>query len=333
MIRLPSSGFEIGGERLPVPAELRHLYMGANRKGRPGRLRRHTANREMTLCIAATCEQAAWPLPTGQCAILSYDRQISEPMAGSHEIGRKMERLAPRWWGLLASDNLDSGRDMMRFFRNGLADNLDSLTSNSALDILYGCLHNYQTELLNRFVHNECGLSLREFVALGESVNLDDAQREKIRRAISDGIVPKHEAIIVGWIPLEKQGAWHIFLLYDGEIIEKQDFAAIGSGCFIAHTMWNIRQRTVFRYLPGTLYRVYEAQRMGSAEPSVGVQGYLQVLTWSQDDVITMRSVESRSPDPDDYLTKLWGRFLGLSELTNDIKEESYRFHVFREKA
>lgn len=324
VIRLPDSGRFIGGEWIPIPAEIRAIY-----ERRPGQRKRPVGSGKMTLCLAATCDRSPWPRE--QCAILSYDRKISEAGAGSHEIGEKLVGIAPRWWALLASDDLDSGRDMMRFFKKRLARR--KITPDNAQDFLEQGLDDYRSVEIDRYVKSQCGLSLRDF-ALGGKVNLEAGQLRRIRHAIRNGVAPEHQAIFVGWIQHDKTfGAWHIFLLIGDRIIEKQDFAAIGSGCYIAHTMWNIRQKTVFRRLPETLYRIYEAQRMGSAEPSVGTSAQTLILTMTTDGSITMRSLESDSRRDDDYANQLWNRHLGLTDLTGDIKEDGFRFYEFRRKA
>ena len=111
-----------------------------------------------------------------------------------------------------------------------------------------------------------------------------------------------------------------MFRFRGGDFERCEDFGAIGSGAIIATTMWAARDKpSSIVFLPETLYRVYECLRMGSIEPSVGVNASLHVLS-KEKGRLTMRRLNS---DPE--FEGLWAEH-GFKDYKLSRAESDFRF-------
>jgi hypothetical protein len=74
---------------------------------------------------------------------------------------------------------------------------------------------------------------------------------------------------------------FHIYrYTFASDIENIRDFAAIGSGRWIAEANLFQRKQTPHRHYVPTLYRVYEAQKLGRIAPGVGQTSFTAALSY-----------------------------------------------------
>lgn len=243
----------------------------------------------MTLCIAARCYDDDIPHPTQlplryalDIAITSYD---THQVAGNikEDNARKVTVLSPHWCALIAGE-LPQGHALARAIGREIAKEQ----------------HPDELTLSDRIRAGAKGYLLRKFISDRFAVSYDDifAPEKRVPKNVRDRILsaasafskssafPNQELIFIGWV----HNRFVLYLYHNGMVYPDDNYLAIGSGYEHANMMLAMGGQRAFMGLSDALYRVYEAQRIGSAAHAVGLHAIMSVLRYDvrQDSVVSL---------------------------------------------
>lgn len=213
----------------------------------------------MTLCMAAACEE------NGEPRIAAWSDTRIETSWGGADIGYKWGWVAyPKWHALMADDP-SKAAEVTATFRSVLQP--EEFTLNNITDKLSeaACLH--KEKLCNRWARQKLGVSYERFLTQGEREFSPEIRNRFLYQieTLNFGC----DLLIFGFLTQDDP---RLFTCdHFGEIADEQDFAAIGSGSFVAESVLFQRQQHRQRSMSATLYCLYEAFRLTTKTKAPGV--------------------------------------------------------------
>jgi len=129
--------------------------------------------------------------------------------------------------------------------------------------------------IANEIVSARFGLTYEDFLKIGKTSLPDDIFRD----AVSDIT----QASLDCWLVVIAFNQTHptLYRINSSGVVEIcQNFAAIGSGYYIAESSLYQRNQNTDNDLGTTIYNVYEAMRLGSKAPGVGEKFQIVVVEW-----------------------------------------------------
>lgn len=182
-------------------------------------------------------------------------------------------RYLSMYWGALWAGNDEVVEEVLGLYQR----DLPALEDDKPLEALRGPLRQWRRRLAEAYIHDRLSLTLDDFYRNGKEW-VDSG----IRRDAQSGIATDYEQqkqkvqlILVGYVA----GSLSIYLVSHGEVYERADLAAIGTGYAVAEAAiyWRM-DRDEARGLDQTIYSVYEAKRLSEMSPYVGNQTTLFVI-------------------------------------------------------
>jgi hypothetical protein len=251
----------------------------------------------MTLCIAARCIDDEIPRPADlplryavDCAITSYD---THKYAGNvkEDNARKIAVLSPHWCALVGGD-LPQGHALARAIGREIIKETqpDELT------------------LADRIRAGAKGYLLRKFIAERFGVTYDDIfdPKKRVPKNVRDRILasasvfaetspyPVQQLVFIGWV----RNRFTLHLYHDGQVFADDNYLTIGTGFEHANMMLAMGGQRSFMGLSDAVYRVYEAQRIGTAAHAVGLHAEMSVLRYDvRQDSIASVEIYAREGD------------------------------------
>jgi len=211
--------------------------------------------RNMTVCIAATCED-------GEKIVLCTDTKLSSAL-GSTETGRKDLHIGNRWRLLTAGDEPEIIA-LHRLYRRRFQD-INNLTPEKLDESMKFPLRQRKTDLSDEYTFSRYNMSYADFIAVGKDKFPDEEYRNSVRNVAS--IRLRANLIIAGFV----DGSPEVYYTdADGVARAANDFAVIGEGEYIAQSVLLRREQNSGLSLAETLYNVYEAKRYSESIGSVG---------------------------------------------------------------
>ena len=133
--------------------------------------------------------------------------------------------------------------------------------------------------LADRLTQTTVSMPYDDFLAYGKE-RLPEILHERIANDIAGQRVGA-DLILIGWV--DNQFAIFRYNGSSHDVQETRGFVAIGSGCYVAESVMFQRKHLFFDPLEQTIYKVYEAQRLGSIAPGVGEEFSMAVLRYNAD--------------------------------------------------
>lgn len=232
----------------------------------------------MTVCIAVGADNST----SGNGKIvLCADTLISGPM-GKSETKLKIRHLAGNWRLLVAGgdDIVPTGKIISDSFLDARRDGIDE---DVATKLVRDALAKRKRVKTEEYTQAHYAMSYDEFVRTGKDKLPDEEHRlawAEIRSMKLDA-----EFIVAGFTPDGFPAL--IETNTKGETLIREDFAVIGSGCYLAQATLMQRQVADVSSLWRNLYAAFEAKRFAEGETAVGKETFIRILTPTGDMRVT----------------------------------------------
>jgi hypothetical protein len=201
--------------------------------------------------------------------------------AGVVETAHKIRNLSPLWWGMYAGE-CSEAHEVLGRYSLYLREHEDEIDSCNVIDHIWQPIY---------------------------------AQNHAYIRRLRDSPNVECEFLLVGYF--DKR--FHLLrFVKDWTIYDA--FAAIGRGWYVAEAVLSGRDKSSIRMVPEMLYRVYEAQRIGTCVPSVGSHASLHLLTYENG------MVQRREVMDDRFLEELWTKF-GIKDIVVNWGEDNFPWY------
>jgi hypothetical protein len=214
--------------------------------------------RDMTVCIAAVCEENL----DDPKIIVCTDRKVSGEL-GSAEIVLKQRTVTHRWSCLTAgidSEILCALQLLKKHF-----DGAKEIDETNVLAITRAALNQRKRDKAEEIVQGKYGISYVDFVSTGKARFPDDA----FRSAMTEVEIMElgAEFIIFGYI-----NTFPILIRTNQRCMAviKEDFAVIGEGGYLAQAALLNRGHSSVEPFGKSLYCAYEAKKYAEGAPTVG---------------------------------------------------------------
>ena len=233
----------------------------------------------MTLCIAAACHQDNEPR-----IVLCTDWQQQIENIGGAENRNKMDWVKDGWPALVA-DTLCHAEELVGIYAAHLKD--IELTGANVLNEMKIPARTYKATLANDYISQTLGMEYKDFLRYGKQRLPDELFREKWSEV--SRLRLGASLIIAGFAKCARIGPYReelqpfLCVVEDSEehrdvVRLENDFAAIGSGSYVANASLFHRGQNWEESLGHTIYAVFEAHRFSNKVPGVGEAMTIDVL-------------------------------------------------------
>lgn len=220
----------------------------------------------MTVCIAAVCKDGE-----DEKIVLCTDKKLSSGL-GSTETGQKSRRIQKYWRLLTAGDEPDI-EALEKLYRQRFKPT-ENRTAEKIDESIKWPLRQRKKDLSDEYTYSRFNISYDDFLLRGKAQLPEEDFRDAIRKIASINI--NANLIIAGFIDESPE----IYYTDEyGSVKAAHDFAVVGEGQYIAHSVLARREQSTNSTLHETLYNVYEAKRYSEAVGSVGEETLLAVLS------------------------------------------------------
>ena len=229
----------------------------------------------MTLCLAAECRRHRHFF---NALVFATDQKIEGEIA-SADIGRKLVTITGQWYPILMAGTQtralslidEIGRAIQRFETPPGKDDIPPPWEH----VLQLAVMQQKNNIAQEIVSTSFGITYDEFLKAGKAAFPEDIHREVISE--------------IAKAPLD---CWLLVLAFahtdarlyrigpTGTVESCENFAAIGSGYYVAEASLFQRSQNVQNDLGTTIYNVYEAMKLGSIAPGVGAKFQIGVAEW-----------------------------------------------------
>jgi hypothetical protein len=214
--------------------------------------------RDMTVCIAATCDGGI-----GESKIVVCTDQKIGGALGSAETMLKARTICKNWWCLTA------GTDSEIFAINILLRKhfhaASYVDDRNIVTLVRAALNERKMDKANELIQGKYAISYTEFLTTGK----DRLPPDLFRSAAAEVELMDLDAafIIFGYIG---KFPWLIETNGHSQVKIREDFAVVGQGAYLAQASMLHRGHSDIDTLGKTLYSVYEAKKFAEGAPSVG---------------------------------------------------------------
>jgi hypothetical protein len=237
--------------------------------------------RPMTICIGAICQQDKQN--TEPRIVLCHDWN-SETEIGGSETSDKQRDL-PKGWVALMADTMHRCEELVAQYERHLRGLGTVLDDRQLFEEMKIPAHNQKQVLANDYLRQMMGISYADLVSpekkIPESIveeRLNDVAKIQLRASL----------ILAGFIDTQQsdegqQRHPYLFVVEDSKEHEdvvrvEENFAAVGSGAYVAIPAMHQREHEEDKSLMETIYTVLEAKRLSEVVPGVGVATTLTVM-------------------------------------------------------
>jgi hypothetical protein len=220
---------------------------------------------DMTVCIAAICEDGA-----DEKLVLCSDRKLSSGL-GSADVGKK-DFLLPHAWRMLTAGNEGDYRALLKLYQLELLGR--PKPSFATVDeVLKAPLFRRKQQIADSYIKKRFAITHAEFVANGKERLPADLYHDAMQRIGRMDLGA--EVILAGHV----EGMAEIYYTdADGSLHAVTNFATIGEGADLAHSILMRREQNTWSSLSATIYSVYEAKRYAESIGSVGKDTTISVV-------------------------------------------------------
>lgn len=250
-------------------------WKGPPTKKRPDR------GRDMTVCIAAICRDN-----DEEKIVLCSDKRMSSGL-GSSEAGRKELSLRHGWRCLVSGDE-DHFLALVRLYDIHFADK-DRLTYANLDEAMKAPLYQRKKAIAEEYIRKRFAISHEEFVKFGKERLPADLFHEA--NQVINHTDLRASLIVAGFLGPSPE------IYYTDEHCGAHpvmNFATIGEGSHLAHSVLLRREQIGWNSLSSTLYNVYEAKRYAESIGSVGPGTNITVMKSDGTKRITSHELDSQ---------------------------------------
>jgi ATP-dependent protease HslVU (ClpYQ) peptidase subunit len=229
----------------------------------------------VTICIAAVCQHNNKPR-----IVLCTDWR-GETYLGASETSDK-RRLLPNGWVALLAGDLNRAEELVALYESHLATKDSFADDNELFSFMKRPTETYKESLADSYIRQSLGISYREFLDRADklpaeivSAKLNEIDRIKLNAAL----------ILCGFIRTSSEGSAnpYLFVVEDEDnhsnVVRVEDnFAAIGSGAYVAIPSLHQREHDSEKSLMETLYAVFEAKELSRVVPGIGAATSIDVM-------------------------------------------------------
>lgn len=222
---------------------------------------------DMTLCIAALCQDDPYGVNTA--AVACFDHRV-EIQTASAETGFKISLISSRWAILKAGRDSLTGELEILYRDHLLPSRTHEFTEvDDLLHEFKKPIKKFRERKAADLVHSRLAISYEDFLVHGKDWFSEQVHQDllyEIRTQFTQEPYASVELILVGTIGTR----FKIFKLSQWELVECEHFAVIGSGALTAEPILyqrKVRQRS---NIPMVSYAVWEAKKIAEGAPGVG---------------------------------------------------------------
>lgn len=247
----------------------------------PKRPKPPTWRNQMTVCIAALCEQSQDNRE--QRIVVCYDWNSEHEMAGS-ETADKL-RVLPRGWIALMADTLSRCEELVARYETHLREMKGLVDDNHLFEEMKKPAHAQKAALANDYMMQTLGVSYADLVSPDKnfpeeivSKRLEEVAQIKLRAAlIVAGFVATQQADIP-----QRETNPYVFVVDDQNhedvVRVEENWGVVGTGSYVAIPALHQREQDNDTDLMETIYNLYEAKRLAEVVPGVGESTSIAVM-------------------------------------------------------
>ena len=229
----------------------------------------------MTLCVAAECKRHKRFF---NAVVFASDFEVEGGIA-SAEIGVKVAMASSEEYPILMAGTQTRAIGLAQIVA-GFAEQQHAPPDKDSVPlhwsaILEDSVRFAKHKVADELVSNRFGVSYQQFLASGKASFPDDIFRETIAEVGRTSL--DCWLIVLGFHHSDPM----LYRISDMGTVETcQNFAAIGSGSYIAEASLFQRSQRSTNDLGTTIYNVYEAMRLGAIAPGVGSKFEIGIAEW-----------------------------------------------------
>jgi hypothetical protein len=224
----------------------------------------------MTLCIAAITDTDEGEHIVGCC-----DWRV-ETSVYSAETLLKFRLLPNEWCAMFAGSDVSHASELCDAYKVFLAEESHNFTDSNLLEMLRIPPRQMRWSLADAYTHSLLAVPYEEFLKR-DHLAISDEYRRQIEAGVAQQQI-KADLILMGLV----NGHLVIARYADGAVTLQEDFAAIGSGSFLAESFLYLRSQGRAASLAETIYCIYEAKRVGELAPGVGHSTHMFVMSLNE---------------------------------------------------
>jgi hypothetical protein len=238
----------------------------------PKRPKPPTWRNQVTICIAAMCQHN-----DEARIVLCSDWKAEEGLGGS-ETTDKWRSLPKKWEALLAGD-LSRAEELVARYESHIAQMPNFANDHELIEEMKKPAHAQKAALLDDYARQMFGIPYTDFLSSTTlphdfvTRHLDEIARIKLGAQV----------ILAGFavfVPVMDVNSY-LFVVGEenGDVFRIADnFAAIGSGAYVAIPVMHQREHESDKPLMQTIYTVFEAKRLSEIVPGVGQAISMQIM-------------------------------------------------------
>jgi hypothetical protein len=227
----------------------------------------------MTLCVAAQCDAGV-----AEKVVIANDFSMESGIASAEIEYRKMQWIGQERYPVLMSGEQTRGLELIVC----LEQYLDSRSSREQdVDFLSCCrlaVRKHKHTLANEYVSARLGIAYDDLLGTAHS-SIPENQYVELLADI-ERMKLGCELLVIFFT--SAQDSLLVRIDENGRVEVCSNFAAVGSGMYIAESSLFQREHSRAQTLSNTIYHVYEAMRLGARAPGVGIQFVMSVAAFSE---------------------------------------------------
>lgn len=230
---------------------------------------------QVTVCIAAMCEHNGEPR-----IVLCSDWKGEEGFGGSETTDKW--RSLPKGWEALIAGDLSRAEELIARYESHLKLMPDMPNDNTLYDEMKKPAHTQKAALIDDYVRQLLGISYVDFLSSTTlphefvAKQLDEVARIRLGAQV----------ILAGFCQFVPTMDINSYLFVVGEehtestdVVRIADnFAAIGSGAYVAIPVMHQHEHESDKPLMETIYTIFEAKRLSEIVPGVGQATSLEIM-------------------------------------------------------
>lgn len=238
----------------------------------------------MTLCIAAQCTDNQEVK-----VVFAADFAVESDIATA-EVENKILHCSSRAYPVLIAGSGSRARELCTY----ISERWDEADEEIFLEICRKAVRNHKHVLADEYISSALGISYDELLTTFHQ----NLPVERYNSLISDVVEIRLGCDIIVCQLQDEEDALLVRINGNGDTEVCNNFAAIGSGMYIAESSLFHRQHAKEESLANTIYHVYEAMRLGSHAPGVGERFIMNIASYGNKQTRWSRISE-------EYLAKL----------------------------
>lgn len=251
---------------------------------------------DVTLCVAAACLHKK-----EQRFVFAKDFSV-ETEVSSAEIEAKWTHTGKAEFPVLMAGSASRALELASLISSRL--DSDASDNETLVEIARYGAKEFKYKLADEYVASSLGFGYDKFLAEGTQI-----LPAELHRKMFDEI----SAITLGcsllWLPFDADDATKIIRINESGMVERcTNFAAIGSGMFIAEASLFQREHSEEMSLGDAVYHIYEAMKLGSAAPGVGEKFSLHIVSPPSSEAGKIK-LQWITADYDKYLDRMFEKF------------------------